>query len=36
VLIDPVAEQVERDVRLLREHGFALKYTLETTCTPIT
>jgi len=30
VLIDPVAEQVERDVRLLREHGLALKYTLET------
>src|SRR5258708_2669083 len=30
VLIDPVAEQIERDVRLLREHGLALKYTLET------
>jgi sulfur dioxygenase len=30
VLIDPVAEQVERDVRLLREHGLTLKYTLET------
>ena len=30
MLIDPVAEQVERDVRLLREHGLALKYTLET------
>ncbi|HZT63015.1 MAG TPA: MBL fold metallo-hydrolase [Burkholderiales bacterium] len=30
VLIDPVAEQTERDVRLLREHGLALKYTLET------
>jgi glyoxylase-like metal-dependent hydrolase (beta-lactamase superfamily II)/rhodanese-related sulfurtransferase len=30
VLIDPVTEQVERDVRLLREHGLALKYTLET------
>jgi glyoxylase-like metal-dependent hydrolase (beta-lactamase superfamily II)/rhodanese-related sulfurtransferase len=30
VLIDPVAEQAERDVRLLREHGLALKYTLET------
>ena len=30
MLIDPVTEQVERDVRLLREHGLALKYTLET------
>ena len=30
VLIDPVTEQVERDARLLREHGLALKYTLET------
>jgi sulfur dioxygenase len=30
VLIDPVVEQVERDVRLLREHGLKLKYTLET------
>ena len=30
VLIDPVAEQIDRDVRLLREHGLALKYTLET------
>jgi glyoxylase-like metal-dependent hydrolase (beta-lactamase superfamily II)/rhodanese-related sulfurtransferase len=30
VLIDPVTEQVERDVRLLREHGLALKHTLET------
>ncbi len=30
VLIDPVTEHVERDVRLLREHGIALKYTLET------
>ncbi len=30
VLIDPVTEQLERDVRLLREHGLALKYTLET------
>jgi glyoxylase-like metal-dependent hydrolase (beta-lactamase superfamily II)/rhodanese-related sulfurtransferase len=30
VLIDPVAEQVDRDVRLLREHGLTLKYTLET------
>ena len=30
VLVDPVTEQLERDVRLLREHGLALKYTLET------
>ncbi|HEX9193499.1 MAG TPA: MBL fold metallo-hydrolase [Burkholderiales bacterium] len=30
VLIDPVTDQVGRDVRLLREHGLALKYTLET------
>src|SRR5574342_36804 len=30
VMVDPVAEQVERDVRLLREHGLKLKYTLET------
>src|SRR5437879_8527813 len=30
VLIDPVTEQVERGVRLLREHGLALKYTLDT------
>ena len=30
VLIDPVTEQLERDSRLLREHGLALKYTLET------
>ncbi len=30
VVIDPVAEQAERDVRLLREHGLTLKYTLET------
>src|SRR3979490_1795239 len=30
VLIDPVTEQVERDLLLLREHGLALKYTLET------
>ena len=30
VLIDPVVEQAERDVRLLREHGLALRYTLET------
>ena len=30
VLIDPVLEQVERDVRLLRERGLTLRYTLET------
>ncbi|HUL91425.1 MAG TPA: MBL fold metallo-hydrolase [Burkholderiales bacterium] len=30
VIIDPVAEQAERDVRLLREHGLTLTYTLET------
>src|SRR3989442_16035021 len=30
VLIDPVIEQVEPDVHLLREHGLKLKYTLET------
>ena len=30
ILIDPVVEQAERDVRLLREHGLTLKYTLET------
>lgn len=30
VLIDPVVEQVERDLHLLREHGLKLEYTLET------
>jgi sulfur dioxygenase len=30
VLVDPVLEQVERDVRLVREHGLTLRYTLET------
>jgi len=30
VMIDPVLEQVERDLRLLREHGLRLKYTLDT------
>jgi glyoxylase-like metal-dependent hydrolase (beta-lactamase superfamily II)/rhodanese-related sulfurtransferase len=30
VLIDPVLEQVERDARLVREHGLKLKTTLET------
>lgn len=30
VIIDPVLEQVERDLKLIREHGLKLKYTLET------
>ena len=30
VLIDPVLDQIERDLRLLREHGLRLKYTLDT------
>ena len=30
VLIDPVIEQVERDLQVLREHGLALKQVLET------
>jgi glyoxylase-like metal-dependent hydrolase (beta-lactamase superfamily II)/rhodanese-related sulfurtransferase len=30
VIIDPVIEQAARDVRLLREQGLKLKYTLET------
>jgi glyoxylase-like metal-dependent hydrolase (beta-lactamase superfamily II)/rhodanese-related sulfurtransferase len=30
VVIDPVAEQAERDVRLLQQHGLKLKYSLET------
>jgi glyoxylase-like metal-dependent hydrolase (beta-lactamase superfamily II)/rhodanese-related sulfurtransferase len=30
VLIDPVIEQVERDLKLLREHGLKLVWTLET------
>ena len=30
VLIDPVIDQVERDLRMVREHGLSLKYTLET------
>ena len=30
VLIDPVVEQVERDVHIVREHGLKLKTTLET------
>ena len=29
-LIDPVQDQVERDIRLIRELGLELKYTLET------
>lgn len=30
VVIDPVLEMVERDLKLIREHGLTLKYTLET------
>jgi glyoxylase-like metal-dependent hydrolase (beta-lactamase superfamily II)/rhodanese-related sulfurtransferase len=30
VIIDPVLEQLERDVNLLRGHGLSLKYSLET------
>jgi sulfur dioxygenase len=30
VLIDPALEQVERDLKLLREHGLRLKFTLDT------
>ena len=30
VIIDPVIEQVERDLKLIREHGLRLKYALET------
>jgi glyoxylase-like metal-dependent hydrolase (beta-lactamase superfamily II)/rhodanese-related sulfurtransferase len=30
IIIDPVFEQVERDLKLVREHGLKLKYTLET------
>jgi sulfur dioxygenase len=30
VLIDPVVDQLERDLDLLREHGLKLEYTLET------
>jgi sulfur dioxygenase len=30
VLIDPVLEQVERDLGVLRDHGLRLKYTLDT------
>jgi len=30
VLIDPVMEQVERDLKLLRENGLVLRHTLET------
>ena len=30
VLIDPVVEQVERDLKLIRSHGLALRHTLET------
>lgn len=30
VIIDPVFEQAERDLQLVRQHGLKLKYTLET------
>ncbi|MGH8619209.1 MAG: MBL fold metallo-hydrolase [Burkholderiales bacterium] len=30
VIIDPVFEQADRDLKLVREHGLKLKYTLET------
>lgn len=30
VLIDPVIEQLERDLKLIHEHGLTLKYVLET------
>ncbi len=30
VLVDPVIEQLERDLKLVREHGLSLKYVLET------
>lgn len=30
VIIDPVFEQADRDLRLVREHGLKLKYSLET------
>ena len=30
VLIDPVIEQLERDLKLVREHGLTLKYIMET------
>ena len=30
VLIDPVIEQLERELKLVREHGLTLKYILET------
>ena len=30
VIIDPVSEQTERDLKLLREHGLKLVFTLET------
>ena len=30
VIIDPVFEQAERDLKLVREHGLKLKYSLET------
>jgi glyoxylase-like metal-dependent hydrolase (beta-lactamase superfamily II) len=30
VLIDPVQDQITRDLRLIRKHGLLLRYTLET------
>ncbi|WP_439330801.1 MBL fold metallo-hydrolase [Merismopedia glauca] len=30
ILVDPVAEQVERDLRILEELGLKLRYCLET------
>jgi sulfur dioxygenase len=30
VLIDPVIDQLERDLKIMREHGLALKHVLET------
>jgi sulfur dioxygenase len=30
VIVDPVIGQLERDLKLIREHGLTLKYTLET------
>jgi glyoxylase-like metal-dependent hydrolase (beta-lactamase superfamily II) len=30
VLIDPVQDQITRDIRLIRKHGLKLRYTMET------
>ena len=30
ILIDPVREQLNRDITLIKELGFSLKYSLET------